>query len=48
MLVALLVAVIVAILVKIVLGLFDATARYADAIAILVGILVFVSRSGLI
>lgn len=47
LLIALLVAVVVAIIVKIVLGLFEVTARYADAIALIVGLLVFLSRSGL-
>ncbi len=44
---ALLIAVIVALVVKVVLGLFDVTARYADVIAFLVGLLVFLSRVNL-
>lgn len=44
LLVALLVAVVVAILVKVVLNAFEPTARYADVIALIVGILVFLSR----
>lgn len=44
--VALLIAVVVAIVVKLVLGLFSTTAPYADVIAVVVGILVFLTRSG--
>ena len=44
---ALLIAVIIALVVKVVLGLFDVTARYADVIAFLVGLLVFLSRINL-
>jgi hypothetical protein len=47
MLIALLVAVVVAIVVKLVLGLFSTTAPYADVIAVVVGILVFLSRLGI-
>lgn len=46
MIVALLVAVVVAIVVKVVLGLFDVTRPYADAVAVVIGILVFLSRAG--
>ena len=48
LLIALLVALVAAIIVKVVLGLFDVTARYADVIALLVGLLVFLSRSNLV
>lgn len=47
-LVALLIAVVVGLIVKIVLGLFDVTARYADVIALLVALIVFLSKSGLL
>lgn len=47
LLLALLVAVMVAFIVKVVLGSFDVTARYVDVIALLVGLLVFLSRTNL-
>ena len=46
LLIALLVAVVVAVIAKVVLSLFDVTAKYADVIALIVGLLVFLSRSG--
>lgn len=47
MLIALLVAVIVGIVVKLALSQFSTTAPYADVVAVIVGLLVFLSRIGL-
>lgn len=47
MLVALIIAVIVGIVVKIALSALDATRPYADIAAVLVALLVFLSRSGI-
>lgn len=46
MLVALVLAVVVFIVVKLLVGLVDPIARYQDVIALLVALLVFLSRSG--
>jgi hypothetical protein len=45
-LVALLVAAVVGIIVKLVLGVFDVTRPYADVIALLVAVIVFIDRIG--
>jgi len=48
MLVAFIIAVVVALIVKIGLAQFRATAPYADGIALVVGLLVFLAKSGLV
>lgn len=48
MLVAFIVAVIVGLIVKIGLSQFSQTAPYADVIALIVGVLVFLAKSGLV
>lgn len=47
MLVAFIIAVLVGVVVKIGLSQFDSTAKYADAAAIIVAILVFLAKSGI-
>lgn len=47
MLVAFIIAVLVGIVVKVGLSQFDQTAKYADAIALVVAVLVFLVKSGL-
>jgi len=47
MFVALIIALLVGIVVKLVLGVFSTTAPYADVVAVIVAVLVFLSRSGL-
>lgn len=47
MIVALLVAVLVGIVVKLVLSVFDTTRPYSDLVAVVVAVLVFLSRIGL-
>lgn len=48
MLVAFIIAVIVGLIVKIGLGAFEQTARYADVVAFIVAVLVFLAKSGLV
>lgn len=47
MLIAFIIAVLVGLVVKVGLSLFRQTAPYADAIALVVGLLIFLAKSGL-